>query len=83
MLFKGGEWKIEGYVTIKEKAEEWGISPRTVQIMCSEGRIQGATRFGNIWAVPIDSKRPVDGRITNGKYRNWRNNIIKSNCEDK
>ena len=63
---------IDGYVTIKEKAEEWNLAPRTLQIMCSEGKIPGATRFGRNWAIPVDAKRPVDGRVTTGEYKNWR-----------
>ena len=31
---------IEGYVTIKEMAEKWGVT-RRVQTLCSEGRIPG------------------------------------------
>ena len=64
---------IEGYTTVNEIADKWGISPRTVQIMCAEGRIEGATKFGRSWAVPADTERPKDGRVTSGKYKDWRN----------
>ena len=30
---------IEGYTTVKATAEKWGITPRTVQILCAEGKI--------------------------------------------
>ena len=63
---------IEGYATVKDVSEKWGINPRTVQIMCAEGRIIGATKFGNIWAIPIDAEKPIDNRITSGEYKNWR-----------
>mgnify|MGYP002626209372 CR=1 FL=1 len=63
---------IEGYVTIKEMAEKWGVTRRRVQTLCSEGRIPGATRFGHEWAIPSDTERPTDGRVITGKYRNWR-----------
>lgn len=63
---------IEGYVTIKEMAEKWGVTRRRVQTLCSEGRIPGATRFGHEWAIPADTERPTDGRVTTGEYRNWR-----------
>lgn len=64
---------IEGYATVNEIAEKWGINPRTVQIMCAEGRIKGATKFGRSWAVPVDAERPKDGRLISGKYKDWRN----------
>lgn len=63
---------IEGYKTVNEIAKEWGLKPRTIQIMCSDGRISGATKFGKAWAIPSDIQRPVDGRETTGQYKNWR-----------
>lgn len=69
---------IEGYLTIKEIAEKWGVTRRRVQTLCSEGRIPGATRFGNEWAIPADTVRPTDGRVTTGEYKNWRKKSKKS-----
>ena len=63
---------IDGYGTIIEMAETWGVTRRRVQTLCSEGRIPGATRFGHEWAIPADTERPTDGRVTTGEYRNWR-----------
>lgn len=63
---------IDGFVTVKHIAKKWGVTVRTVQIMCSEGKIEGATKFGDVWAIPIDAKKPTDSRITTGKYKNWR-----------
>lgn len=34
------------FLTIKEIAEKWNITPRRVQRMCAEGRIEGAKKFG-------------------------------------
>ena len=34
------------YLKIQEVAEKWGISVRSVQLMCSSGKIEGAVRFG-------------------------------------
>jgi len=65
---------IEGYVTIKEIAEKWGVTPRRVQVLCVSERIEGATKFGREWAVPADAEKPEDGRITTGEYRDWRKN---------
>lgn len=63
---------IEGYTTVKDIAAKWGITPRTVQILCAEGKIDGVTKFGKAWAIPVDAKKPTDNRITTGKYVNWR-----------
>ena len=33
---------MNGYITVQEAAEKWNITPRQVQILCKEGRIEGA-----------------------------------------
>ena len=63
---------INGYVTANEMAERWDLSPRRVQIMCANGEIKGAVKFGRSWAIPDDTERPSDGRVTTGEYKNWR-----------
>ena len=63
---------MEGYMTIKQTAEEWGVTPRRIQVLCVEGRIEGATKFGRDWSIPTDAIKPVDKRITTCKYKNWR-----------
>lgn len=50
------------YLKIDEVASEWGISARRLQILCSQGKIAGATRFGRAWMIPKDARKPVDGR---------------------
>ena len=64
---------MEEFLTIKEIAEKWNVTPRRVQRMCAEGRIQGAKKFGRDWAIPADAEKPKDGRVTTGEYKNWRN----------
>lgn len=60
------------FLTIKEVAEKWGVTPRRVQRMCADGKIPGAKKFGRDWAIPTSTEKPVDGRIKTGEYTNWR-----------
>ena len=60
------------YLTIKETAEKWNLTPRRIQKMCSDGKIDGAIKFGRDWAIPRDAARPKDERVTTGEFRNWR-----------
>lgn len=62
--------------TCKEKALEWNVSPRSVNDMCKKGRIQGAIKEKGSWLIPDDSPKPMDGRVSNGKY-------IKKNMVEK
>lgn len=36
--------------------------------MCKKGRIQGAIKEKGSWLIPDDSPKPMDGRVSNGKY---------------
>lgn len=48
------------YVSTAEKAKEWGISLRRVDIYCQEGRIEGAELFCNRWLIPSNTQKPDD-----------------------
>ena len=50
------------YMTAKEAAEKWAITPRRVQVLCAQGKILGAVRFGDTWGIPKDAQKPKDGR---------------------
>ena len=51
------------YMTVKQAAEKWGISDRRVRILCAEGKISGAIREGRRWMIPVDTRKPADGRF--------------------
>lgn len=51
------------YMSAKQASEKWGISDRRVRILCSEGKIPGTTREGRSWMIPLDAKKPEDGRF--------------------
>ena len=59
---------MEGYMTLKEAAEKWGIGDRRINTLCLEGRIEGASKIGNLWMIPVDTPKPDDNRIKSGKY---------------
>lgn len=68
---------LKEYKTVIEIANEWGLKPRTVQIMCSEGKIPGVAKFGHSWAIPANTERPKDKRETTGEYKNWRKKTVE------
>ena len=55
------------YLNITETADKWGISPRRLQTLCANGKIEGATRFGKVWMIPKYTQKPIDGRTKAGK----------------
>lgn len=48
---------MKGYIKIQGAAKIWGISERRINALCLEGRIPGAEKFGNAWAIPDDAKK--------------------------
>jgi DNA adenine methylase len=51
------------FISTKDAAERWGITQRRVSTLCAEGRIEGVKMFGNMWSIPSDAEKPVDGRV--------------------
>lgn len=54
-------------LTAQETAQRWGMSLRSVQTLCKNGRIPGAEHKGRLWLIPADAERPLDGRSREGK----------------
>lgn len=50
------------FMTSLQAAEQWNISPRRVEILCSQDRVDGAFKFGGSWAIPVDASKPNDKR---------------------
>lgn len=50
------------YISVREVAERWKMTPRRVQVLCNEGRIDGAQRVGNVWTIPENADKPIDAR---------------------
>lgn len=53
---------MNGYITVQEAAEKWGITPRQVQILCKNNRIIGATRMSRIWIIPEHAEKPTNDK---------------------
>ena len=50
------------YIKVSKAAEKWGISARRVRVLCAEGKIDGVVRKGNLYMIPENAQKPVDGR---------------------
>lgn len=59
---------MNGYIKVSDVAEKWGIGARRIVVLCNQGRIEGAVKFGNTWAIPENVEKPKDARIRSGKY---------------
>ena len=57
------------YIKVSEAAQKWGISARRARILCAEGKVEGVIRKGNLYMVPENALKPLDGRRS-------KNNVI-------
>ena len=55
------------YMTLKEVAEKWGVTPRRVNYYCAAGRIPGAVKMADVWLLPKNAEKRIDGRTKHGK----------------
>jgi hypothetical protein len=53
------------YITVRQAAEKWNVTPRWVQALVKRGSIDGVIRFGDVWMIPKDAQKPPDGRVNN------------------
>lgn len=56
-----------GFLSASQAAKKWNISQRRVQVLCSENRIKGAFKVGEVWAIPDDVPKPQDFRKKTNK----------------
>lgn len=47
---------MDEYMTIKETAELWGLSPIWIQTLCTNGKIEGDVKFGHVWAISREAQ---------------------------
>ena len=72
---------IEGddmrYMTVAEAASAWNVSERRVRLLCSAGRIDGATKLGWAWSIPSQAK-PGDARA----LRHLKNRTLRTGAQN-
>lgn len=69
------------YMSVKEAAEKWGTTVRSVQNYCIDGRIDGAVKISGIWVVPEGAEKPVNTRKASAKNTNDKANKEKQISE--
>ena len=50
------------YLSVKEAAMKWNMTARRVQALCTQNRIDGVERIGNVWCIPLNASKPNDAR---------------------
>lgn len=55
------------YISVKEAAGKWDITPRVVRQYCEDGRVEGAFKTGATWNIPEDAVKPERKRPASGR----------------
>lgn len=50
------------YISVSDAAMKFKLSPRRVQVLCEQGRIDGASMISGVWLIPRDAVKPEDRR---------------------
>ena len=50
------------YISVNDAASKFNISKRRVQVLCEQGRIDGANMVSGVWLIPDTASKPIDGR---------------------
>ncbi len=51
---------LNGYITAQEAALKWNVTPRQVQVLCKNNRVEGAVQVNRIWLIPDSAKKPTN-----------------------
>lgn len=45
------------YISVKAASEKYGVTPRWIQKLCEDGKIEGATKLegSGVWLVPKEA----------------------------
>lgn len=46
------------FVSVEDKAAEWKVTKRHVQVLCRNGKIDGAKKQSGVWLIPEGAKKP-------------------------
>ena len=55
------------YLSAVQTAKKWGITKRRVTLLCSTGRVTGASLVGKQWIIPAEAEKPSDPRRKSDK----------------
>lgn len=50
------------YMSVSTAAEKFNLSKRRVQLLCEQGRVEGADMVSGVWLIPSEAQKPIDAR---------------------
>ncbi len=56
------------YSSVRETADKWGVSERSVRNYCANARVPGAVMEGKTWMIPGDARKPARSNKKQSEY---------------
>ncbi len=69
--------KMIAYMTASEAAKKWNISHRRVITLCQQNRIPDVAILGNMWIIPSNATKPIDGRTIRYEKKGFAKPFVK------
>lgn len=69
------------YISVTAASSKFKLSPRRVQVLCEQGRIEGATMVSGVWLIPSNANKPTDARKKDPASPNKYSAFVKADCE--
>lgn len=58
------------YISAKELALQWGVTPSRITVMCNDNKLPGAVKQKGRWIIPSTIEKPHDQRKKNDNNKN-------------
>lgn len=55
------------YISVKAASEKYGVTPRWIQKLCEDGKIEGATKLegSGVWLIPKEAEIVLERKNRN------------------
>ena len=55
------------YISVKAASEKYGVTPRWIQKLCEDGKIEGATKLegSSVWLIPKEAEIVLERKNRN------------------
>jgi excisionase family DNA binding protein len=60
------------YLSVKQLADNLGVSTNRIRKLIADGRIKGAFKVGNIWVIPVVDGKPQATKGSRGPELTWK-----------
>lgn len=61
------------YISVKAASEKYGVTPRWIQKLCEDGKIEGATKLegSGVWLIPKEADIILDRKNRNSESKRF------------